>query len=306
MKRTLLLFVILTRLPDLFAHPGWGLVVDSKGSVFFCDVNRNSIWKVDQWGKVARFVAGKHSHALAIDSKDNIYGEHVEYDSRNDRWLTHRWMADPNGRVSVVDSKTAANFFHPVDHRGNTYLFISDAHKRTAFVRKETSKGDMVLFVGEQWGDLDGKGRRAQFRNFGPAVLGSDSALYVASGGIIRRITTDGAVTTLAGAREGFGDPDEPRASGFLGIACDNERNIYGAHWEKKIVIRIDRDGNVKTILDSGTFWSPSGVLVKGNDLYVLEHRAGVTGLLEKAGFGGPRVTRVSKNGTITLIGSAP
>lgn len=307
MKRTLLFLVILVWLPNVSpAHPGWGLVVDSKRNVFFCDVNRNIIWKIGQRGKVTSFVTGKHSHAIAIDAKDNIYGEHVQYDSRNDRWLTHRWMADQDGRVSVVDSKTVAHFFHPVDHKGNKYLFISDAHKKTALVKRETSKGDTILFVGERWGDSDGRGSRAQFRTFGPAVFGSDSALYVASGGIIRRITPEGEVTTLAGARQGFGDPDEPRASGFLGIACDKERNIYAAHWEKKIVIRIGRDGSVKTILDSGTLWSPSGVLARGDDLYILEHRAGVTGLLEKAGFGGPRVRKIDKNGAISLIGVAP
>ena len=288
------------------AHPGWGIVVNKKGEIYFGDVNRNIVWKIDTRGIVSSFIRGKHSHTLHIHDQGNIYGDHVEYDRRNDRWLTHGWMATPEGRVSILNSRDAEKIFKLIDSKGNECLFHGDAHKRIAEVLKVSPAGDTTIFAGGTWGDRDGEGAQAQFRTFGPAVWGPDQCLYFGSGGIIRKLSLDGTVTTLAGREQGFGNPDEPRASGFLGIIVDSKGTVYAAHWEKRKVIKISRDGTITTVIDGGIGWSPSGVVLGGNDLYVLEHRAGVIGLLEKAGFGGPRVVKVSLNGKITVVGTAP
>ena len=113
-----------------FAHPGWGIVVDRRGNIYFGDVNRNIVWKIDEKGIVTPFVKGKHSHVLHIDADGNIYGHHVEYDQRNDRWPSHHWMATPDGKVSIFEEERAAKIFDFLDAHGNKYLINSDAHKR--------------------------------------------------------------------------------------------------------------------------------------------------------------------------------
>lgn len=297
--------VFITVVAQSMAHPGWGIVRDSKGNIFFVDVGRNIVWKIDTKGSVLKFVSQKHSHELFIDERDNIYGVHVEYDQRNDRWLSHRWKASPDGRISRLGPQESKHLFEHTDSRGNTYHFSSDAHKKFARVHKVNPAGDTIHFAGGTWGDRDGKGFEAQFRNFGPAAWDGDSALIFGSGGILRRLTLDGAVTTLAGRDHGLGDPDEPRASGILGIACSNDGSVYAANWEKNVVLRIGRDGTVSRFHYSSMGWSPVGILVSRDTVFVLEDRMGLSELLRKAGFGGPRVQRISPEGLITLVGTA-
>jgi hypothetical protein len=235
-----------------------------------------------------------------------VYGQHIEYISSNDSWLTQYWRATPDGHVEEVGDVEAQRIFDLRDQRGNTYVLDSDAHKRIARILRVSGRGDTTLFAGSNWGDADGTGASAKFRTIGSAIWGRDGSLIVAAGGIVRRVNSEGTVTTLAGKKDGLGDPDGPNASGILGLAIDSSGNIYAASWEKHKVVRITPRGDISTILDSGTFWSPTGVTVVGNDVYVLEHRAGVGTLMERVGLGGPRVKRISSNGKTKVIGTAP
>jgi len=305
--RALLFLQLFATTAICLAHPGWGVVIDKQGNIYFGDVNRNIVWKIDARGSVHKFVSGKHSHILWIDDLGTVYGQHIEYDSRNSRWIYEYWKAASDGIVKELQQTEVRRAFGFADGDGNTYLLDSDAHKRISHIFKVSPRGDTSLFAGGEWGDRDGVGREAQFRAFGWGVRGTDGSLYVTSGGMVRKISPGGAVTTLAGREQGFGDPDgEPRASSFLGIARDGEGNIYAANWEKRKVIRISPRGEITTALDSGMLWAPSGVAVVGRDVYVLEHRAGVTGLLEKAGMGGPRIRKISADGNVKIVGTAP
>lgn len=310
MMRLFLIVIVFTLLVllqahDVMAHPGWGIVLDKRGNIYFTDVGRNIVWRIDRAGAVKPFITGKHSHQLAIDGNGTIYGEHVEYDSRNNRWLSHRWKATPDGNVTVIPEREVTPGLDLVDADGNVYLFHSDAHKREAWVWKVSPRGDTALFAGEQWGDVDGKGRTARFRNFGGVTWGPESCLYASSGGMLRKIRRDGTVTTLLGANKGFGDPDEPGASSILGVATDGNGNVYAAHDGHKKLYKVDARGRVTTALDSGPLWMPTGVAFAGNDVYVLEDRAGVNALVSLAKLGGPRVRKISPDGTVTIMGTA-
>ncbi|MBI4428707.1 MAG: hypothetical protein HY562_06275 [Ignavibacteriales bacterium] len=288
-----------------FSHPGWGLVRDSKGNIYFVDVGRNVVWKADTMGTVSRFVSRKHSHELFVDERDNIYGVHVEYDSKTEKWLNQRWKATPAGNVSGLDSHTYRHLFELIDVHKNTFVFSSDAHKNVARVLRVSADGDTIHFAGGGWGDRDGKGLTAQFRNFGPSVWTADSALIFGAGGILRKLSLDGTVSTLAGEEHGFGDPEGPRASGILGVTVSYDGSMYAASWEKKVVIRVDKNGNVSRFYESSTGWAPVGVLALPDAVFILEDRVGIGELLRMTGFGGPRVRKISPDGLTTLVGTA-
>src|SRR5437867_1958149 len=82
--RRMLAASVLLALPvaQAWAHAGWGIVVDGKNQVYFTDVDRSRIWRIDARGKLGVFVSGKHSHDVALDSRGNIVGEHVSYDGK--------------------------------------------------------------------------------------------------------------------------------------------------------------------------------------------------------------------------------
>ena len=72
MKR--LLFCLLPILA--YAHPGIGIVKNSKGIIYYSDLQQ--VWKIENGLKTIA-VPGVHSHELYMDSADNLYGEHVIY-----------------------------------------------------------------------------------------------------------------------------------------------------------------------------------------------------------------------------------
>ena len=56
-----------------FAHPGWGLAVDSEGSVYFTDIEGLTIWKRLPNGTLQAAVTDVWTHHLFIDDQDNLY-----------------------------------------------------------------------------------------------------------------------------------------------------------------------------------------------------------------------------------------
>jgi hypothetical protein len=152
----IVLLLLISPASESVAHPGWGIVVDKKGNVFFGDVNHNIVWKVDSRGTVTRFVVSKHSHILTLDDAGTLYGQHIEYVSRNDTWLIQYWKASADGNVSNMTNAESHNVFDLRDRTGNTYVLDSDAHKRVARIYKVTPRGDTMLFAGGKWGDEDG------------------------------------------------------------------------------------------------------------------------------------------------------
>ena len=60
-----------------FAHPGIGIVMDSKGNVYYTDLTQ--VFKIDINGKKTVVVKNVHTHELYIDKSDNLFGEHLWY-----------------------------------------------------------------------------------------------------------------------------------------------------------------------------------------------------------------------------------
>lgn len=304
----LLLIALLFPTSSIVAHPGWGIVIDKRGQIYFSDVNRNLIWKIEKSGKVIQVAANKHSHDLWIDDAGYVYGEHIWYRQSDDTWHSSCFKISPDGRVisvSTGEKNKASGIF---DFSGNEYKLVGNAHSRSSALIKISAAGQESIFAGGSWGHADGVAGEAMFRTPGVLRFGADGALYATEGGTVRRITLDGNATTLAGPRQGFEDKDgnQPRASSFLGLSIDDHGTVYAANWQKHCVIKISQDGGVTTILKSGIGWTPSGVLAARDGIYVLEHRAGVTGLAERIGLGGPRVRRIALNGSVSTIATAP
>ena len=107
--------------------------------------------------------------------------------------------------------------------------------------------------VTDQPGQTDGVGTAARFDR--PAGLGSDSDgnIYVADGfnDIIRKITADGTVTTIAGtgvAGHADGNALNARFNRPWGVLLDNTRNIYVADKDNHVIRKISPAGTVTTI----------------------------------------------------------
>ncbi len=214
----------------LFNNPQ-SVAVDPDGNVFVADTDNSTIRKITPDGVVTTFagVAGltgstdgtggaarfDHPNGVGADANGNVFVA----DSNNNtiRKITPAavvsTLAGQAGVFGSVDGPGAtAIFFHPTgvaaDDRG--HLFVADAGNNT--IRKITSGGVVSTVAGSAGvqGGLDGVGKAAQFNNPYGLVVDRQGTIYVADTGnhTIRRVTSDGTVTTVGGSAGNNGSAD--------------------------------------------------------------------------------------------------
>lgn len=162
---------------------------------------------------------------------------------------------------------SAASFYRPeavaVDGSGNLYVADSDNHT----IRKVTSGGVVTTLAGTAGtsGSTNGNGTVALFYSPSGIAATSSGTVYVADteNGLIRKITTTGVVTTLAGTVGSFGSVDGTGTSASfytpMGLAVDAAGNIYVADEGNNKIRKITSAGVVTTLAGSGSLGSADG-----------------------------------------------
>ena len=170
---------------------------------------------------------------------------------------------------STDGTGSAARFNSPfsiaVDTAGN--LFVADGGNHT--IRKVTSAGVVTTLAGSAGssGSTDGTGSAARFNS--PEGIAVDTAgnVFVADtfNSTIRKVTSAGVVTTLAGTAGSTGSTDGTgSAARFkfpLDITVDTAGNVFVVDTENHTIRKITSAGVVTTIAGSaGNSGSTDGV----------------------------------------------
>ena len=153
----------------------------------------------------------------------------------------------------------------------------------------------------------NGQGAQARFADPFGVALDHEGNLYVADAGdnnLIRKITPDGLVSTLAGGKEGFKDGAGAEAAFNTpsGLAIDSSGNLYVADTGNHAIRKITPAGVVTTVAGDGTagyhdgaaraarFNAPCGVAVDADDnLYVADTY-------------NDRIRRITPDGQVTTV----
>jgi sugar lactone lactonase YvrE len=219
---------------------------------------------LDGTGTAARF---SFASGMTSDRAGNLYVA----DSNNNtiRKITPAGvvstLAGTPGVSGATDGDCAkALFYYPVgiaaDSVGN--LYVADSFNNT--VRKITPACAVSTLAGSPsitGGAADGTGAAASFHHVGGITLDTMGNLYVADTGnhTIRRITSAGVVTTLAGTALASGSTDgtgmTARFNNPLGIVSDSANNLYVADTGNHTVRKITSAGVVSTL--AGTAGQP-------------------------------------------------
>ncbi len=283
----------------------YGVAVDASGNVYIADLFNHQIRKISPTGIVTTlagstvgFANGTGATAqfndprgIAIDGSGNVYVA----DNQNHRIR----KITPAGVVTTLagssqgytdDIGTAAQFHSPtevaVDKSGNVYVADNGNHR----IRKITAAGVVTTLAGSGVaGFAEGTGIAAQFNQpFGITVDGAGN-VYVADrlNHRIRKITSAGVVTTLAGSTLGFADGTGTAAqfSSPFGLDIDSFGNIYVADFNNKRIRKVSPAGVVTTVAGTGSsglvngvgsiaqFNFPAGVSVDAsNNVYVADY----------------------------------
>jgi uncharacterized repeat protein (TIGR01451 family) len=212
---------------------------------------------VNGTGSAARF---NNPYGVAATSTGTIYVA----DSRNMEirkitparavtTLAGSATTDGGGIGSSDGTGRTARFNYPngVAVTGTT-VYVADTFNST--IRKVTSTGVVTSFAGTAGAVGSADGTSAQFHD--PYGIAADKAgnVYVAdtSNSTIRKITSAGVVTTLAGAAGVLGNVDGPgSAAQFyypLAVAVDSGSNVYVADTYNYTVRKITPAGVVTTL----------------------------------------------------------
>ncbi|HRG47185.1 MAG TPA: kelch repeat-containing protein [Leptospiraceae bacterium] len=257
-----------------------GVTVDSSGNLFVADRSSNKIRKITSAGVVTT-------------------------------------LAGSGVAGSFDATGTAATFSSPygvtADNSGNLYVADTSSNK----IRKITSAGVVTTLAGSgSNGSFDATGTAATFSSPFGITIDSSGNLFVADTGInkIRKITSAGVVTTLAGSgTTGSTDATGTAASFNLprGVMVDSSGNLFVADASSNKIRKITSAGVVTTLAGSGiassidstgtaaTFSLPSGVTIDSSgNLYVTDTSSNKIRKITSAGV----VTTLAGSGTTGSI----
>jgi hypothetical protein len=137
-------------------------------------------------------------------------------------------------------------------------------------------------------------------------AAGPDGTLFVACPKAILTVKTDGTVGTLVhpvevkDGEDTFGkEPESPfyHPPYLRGLAVTAEGAVYAAVTGRRCVAKVSKAGKVETVLKAERPWSPTGVAVRGTDVFVLEYTN-----TDKAGDWVPRVRKLGADGKVAVL----
>ncbi len=264
--------------------PG-GLAVGPDGHIYIADVWSQRIRAIDPASGVIRTVAGNGARAYGGDGGPateaylgNPYD--VSVDSRGrvviaDTRHGHVRRVDEDGVIRGVagaafkwdkgDGGPAvnANLVNVVSvaHGPNDDVYIGDGIGRIRKIDAETGIIDTVAGVGLQGYTGDG-GPAVEARIGNPASvwLDDEGDIYFADSAfhVIRKVDTNGVVSTLAGTGVSGLSPDgtpatEARLARPFGVAVSANGLVYFSDTDNHLVRRIAADGTLETVAGSDT-----------------------------------------------------
>jgi len=277
MKTLLCILILLSAAAIVEAHPGVGIVRDSRGNIFYTDLKQ--VWKITPDGKKSVVVPNVHTHELCVDAEDNLYGEHLWYEGEaTQKWRHRVWCLRLDGTiVDVIPAREGflQNYSFVRDRAGNMYW--ADRGAQT-LIKKRSPDGRITTHA------------TADFRDVGWMIAMSDGSLFLIDNGDLRRVAPDGKVTTVAN-KLSERKPAPAKVSNrnyHMGLWTDGEGSVYVAVAGERLALRVRAGGGSMVFARSSGDWSPSGGVFD---------RDGALWLLEYSSANETRVRRVPRDG---------
>jgi hypothetical protein len=298
------------------AQSNWAVSPDEHGAIYFCDIQRDKVW---QWGPrgLRLLFDHNHCHTLVLGYDGRVYGENVGGESRAGR-VVGIWRLTNEGQrefLLVPTESPDPSVWVVRDSKGNTYAW--DGHpemKGRSRILQRSSKGEVRVLAGDEWGFADGVASAARFGQVAAMAAAMDGTLYLVDEGNLRRVSADGTATTLQRGIFSTAAGGLPGVGGLynhhMGVAVDADGTVYVVDYGQKHVVRWDAVHGGRVVFQSrgianwlsggGWGWRPTGVAVEKNSILVMEDWGLPTFAAEL--IGNPRVSRILADGKVTTV----
>jgi sugar lactone lactonase YvrE len=246
------------------ANGAWGhdVAIDSEGSLYVTHKEPNEIVKITPDGNLYTLWSSATYDipwGIAVDANGNvfstIYSSYILKISADGKATILAGSAESG---DLDGQGASARFNFPtgiaVDNDGNVYVADTFNNK----IRKITPDGTVSTLAGSTWGYKDGTGTNAQFGGPSDVAVDAEGNVFVTDGVHVRKITSAGQVSTVAGSTPGYLDGTTANAqfSGLIGIVIDAAGNLYvcdvdNTYLNHLVIRRIAPDGTVVTVAGS-------------------------------------------------------
>ena len=267
------------------AHPGSGIVVDKHGQVYFTDTGKG-VWKIDAKGNLT-FLPASRFHWLTIDAMGGFAASAKSFGEYFER------VTPENDKPALI---MCSDFPLVVGKDGNIY-YADTRPNSTKIIRRTPGGKESVLASNKIFEFISG------------IAAGPDGSLYIteannANANTIRKITMNGIMSIIATyvGKSSNDLPLETVPSYCRGLAVDSTGTIYAAATGSRSVLKITPQGEVTTILQTATPWTPTGVTVFRGEVYVLEWHDVTSENLEVRSAWIPRVRKIGLDGKVTTL----
>src|SRR5438105_11807978 len=315
----------------IFAYP-YATAVDGAGNVYVADTYNYTVRKITPAGVVTTLAGlagedgstdGTGSYArfsylfgIAVDGAGNVYVTDLSNTIRKitPAGVVTTLAGTPGVHGSADGAGSAAQFWQPlgiaVDSAGIVYV----ADQANSTIRKITPAGVVTTIAGAagMFGSADGSGSAARFNAPDGIAVDSSGNLYVADtlNSTIRKITSTGVVTTLAGTPGGIGSADGTGSAArfnYPDALTVAGTTLYVAEAYNSTIRKVTSTGVVTTFAGTaGAFGNVNGTgsAARFNSPYGVA--ATSTGIIYVADSGNHEIRKITPaRGVTTFAGSA-
>jgi hypothetical protein len=270
------------------AHPASGIVVGPQGEIYFADAARG-VFKITSDRKLLR-ISDHNEHWMVIDPTGRFTrGTSLVLSS------PHIYRATADGErptillssgVPIAINESGDLFYAPYTRGGPLEIIKRGRNQQLVLARIERGADGAAL----HW--ING------------ISSASDGTVYFTENAAVRKVSSGGQVSTIVSELTRDNVPPVPGIRPALGpylrgLSIDGSKNIWVAATGNCSVLKISPTGKVTSILRTESPWSPTGVAVAGEDIYVLEYLHTATDNREDWL---PRVIKRSADGRLQTI----
>lgn len=279
----------------VFAHPASGIVVNAKGEVFFIHTGRG-VGKIDTDGKFAYIheVSGG-GHFLALDAEGRFSTQFPRLFQKLTLEGAKPTLLYASGGAPLVVHRDGNLYY------GSGYPEGEDTAPGFHTVTRLSPDGKRTLFA---------PALKSTLADLNEGVMGlaagPDGSLFVACPNAILKVKTDGKLDTfirpvaVKDCDDNLAKDSDSRAFHppyVRGIDVAEDGTVFAAVTGCRCVVKITSERAIETVLKVEKPWAPTGVAVRGRDVFVLEYTNP-----EKQPEWVPRVRKLGPGGEVAIL----